>query len=877
MLKLPMVMRCAGRTGIGCALVLAICQPAGAQVQAAARAASSPGGVDLGSVVVTGLRGAAENADTFKQNAEQVIDSAVAETVGKFPDNNVAEALARIPGIQIRRDSDEGNTVLIRGLPQIATLLNGRELSTTTRRFVLLADVPASMLKRADVYKSQSADQIEGGIAGVIDVRTYRPFDFAGSTLNLSARGVYADKSKATDPSVAALASNRWQTGVGEVGALLGVSYQRRRFHEERAFDTDPVDQTGAIPAFDGTNQTATGPFVMGLIPIKGDRRRTAFNGALQWRPSPTLQLYAEGLVSRLRNDFEFDYFVGLPWLGDRASNVVPLIPGTNQVQTLSARNAFTITSTQADSGAQDTHQYAIGGQWEATPRLRLKTEVSATGSLYDWRNPILDTSTVVPNVFVDTNRNGTPHLEYTGIDMSRPSNYQLFGFFDRYGQDRSRAVDWRGDVEFTPAEPGVINGWLGGLRSSRHSAESIKSFEGNAPAPGGIGVASIPGLGCVSEPMTGGGPDYGLRQWATPCAGFLLDDTALVRQTITGSASPRPLDPGSFFRDDESTYAGYLKARIGGLLAGTPFDGALGVRVVRTRQEAQGNDSTGGVYTATRKSSSYTDVLPSLNLRFTLDPALLARLSAGRTVTRPDFADLNPGVAYVAPSVTLKGTGSGGNPDLKSVKSNNLDATLEWYFGRADHLQATLFEHRFTGYVLRKTAVETFNGQLFDVTRPYNSDSGTLRGVELGYQQFYDKLPGWLSGLGLQANFTYSEGRTTSDGSTFATPGLSRTSYNLIGMYERSGWSARVAYNWRSRFVDIYDHGGPGLDLIVRPLAQLDASLAYKLSATTTLIVEATNLLDNAYRDYWKDPSVYPRDTRRYDRTLAIGVSWKL
>ena len=95
--------------------------------------------------------------------------------------------------------------------------------------------------------------------------------------------------------------------------------------------------------------------------------------------------------------------------------------------------------------------------------------------------------------------------------------------------------------------------------------------------------------------------------------------------------------------------------------------------------------------------------------------------------------------------------------------------------------------------------------------------------------------------------------------------------------MYEKAGWSARLAYNWRSRFVDIYNHGGPGLDLTVKPIAQLDAALAYKISASVTLIVEATNLLDSTYRDYWKDPAVYPRDTRRYDRTLALGLGWKL
>ncbi|HEX8604988.1 MAG TPA: TonB-dependent receptor plug domain-containing protein, partial [Pseudoduganella sp.] len=114
-------------------------------------------------VTVTGVRRAAQSAQAIKRNADQVVDSIVAEDIGKFPDNNVAETLARVTGIQIRRDSGEASAVLIRGLPDVATLLNGRELFTTTGRYVNLADIPATMLQRVDVYKSQGADQSEGG------------------------------------------------------------------------------------------------------------------------------------------------------------------------------------------------------------------------------------------------------------------------------------------------------------------------------------------------------------------------------------------------------------------------------------------------------------------------------------------------------------------------------------------------------------------------------------------------------------------------------------------------------------------------------------------------------------------------------------------
>jgi outer membrane receptor for ferrienterochelin and colicin len=145
----------AGKLLLGSASVIATlfacCAPALAQDAA-----------DEEAIVVTGVRASLQNAQELKRNADQIVDSIVAEDIGKLPDNNVADALARVTGVQIRRDSGEGNSVLIRGLPQVVTLLNGRQVYTTTGRFIALADIPANMLQRVDAYKSVPADQIEG-------------------------------------------------------------------------------------------------------------------------------------------------------------------------------------------------------------------------------------------------------------------------------------------------------------------------------------------------------------------------------------------------------------------------------------------------------------------------------------------------------------------------------------------------------------------------------------------------------------------------------------------------------------------------------------------------------------------------------------------
>ncbi|WP_374680173.1 TonB-dependent receptor plug domain-containing protein, partial [Hydrocarboniphaga effusa] len=185
-----------------------------------------PAGDDgIAEVVVTGIRGSLGRAMDIKRDNKQLVDAIVAVDIGKFPDNNTVEALQRVTGIQVGgRDSGEANNVTIRGLNDISTTLNGRQVFTATDRSIALADIPASLLGGVNVYKTRSPDMIEGGVAGQIDVRTQRPFDFDGSKLVLSARGIHSEEGDTTDPTVSALLSNRWNTGIGEIGALVNVS-----------------------------------------------------------------------------------------------------------------------------------------------------------------------------------------------------------------------------------------------------------------------------------------------------------------------------------------------------------------------------------------------------------------------------------------------------------------------------------------------------------------------------------------------------------------------------------------------------------------------------------------------------------------------------
>lgn len=847
----------------------------GASVWAQEAVSTQPAAGEAAVVVVSGVRRAAQSAQKIKQDADEVIDSIVADDIGKFPDNNVAQTMARVTGIQVQRENGEANAVLVRGLPGIATLLNGRELFTTTGRFIKLQDIPSAMLQRVDVYKSQSADLIEGGIAGAIDVRTNRPFDFKGLTASVNAGIQSNDKATdKTDPLVNGMVSNRWKGDFGEFGMLFGLSHVKNTYHEERAFSIKPELQNVALP----TPTTVMGPFVMGIQSIPGQRERTAENFAAQWRPNANVELYVEGLNSLYKERSETDFFVGLPFLGEAVS--VSKVPGTQYLDTLSTKNTFTIDSTQARKYETKNRQLALGGRWNATPSLKLSSELARTTSQFNWANPILDASVIVPNVTVRPNVNRAAYLSYTGIDMTDPKNFSLAALFDRYGYDKGSSTDWRADATYTPEADGLFKSFSTGVRLSQRKAESIKSFESSTGAPPGTRADSVPGLSCVSAPLSG---DYGLKAWYTPCSDVLLNNTGAVRKAVTGSASARALDPGSFFSDEEKNVALYGKANFGFDLAGHAVDGALGVRVTKTTADLVGKSQlANGTYQDTPKSSSTTDVLPSLSLKMKVRSDLIARVAVFKTLTRPDFEDLNPGTAYIDAGPTIPATASGGNSDLKPITGSNFDAALEWYFSPTGMVSGTVFRHNFADYILKKKADETFNGRTYSVERPFNTSKGHLQGVELAYQQFFDRLPGWLGGFGVQANATFTKGEvSTADGiktDNTSFPDVSKLSYNLVALYERGAVSARLAYNWRSKYLQGfgYNNGGPGLDLMVAPTASLDGSISYKITPKLALTLTGQNLTNYRYTDYWKDPELLPRDSRLNDRTVGLFLNWK-
>lgn len=869
--------------------------PLWAQTAPAPAASDQP--ANLETVVVTGIRQAVKSALDAKKNADQVQDSIAAEDIGKLPDNNVIEALQHVTGVQISRNAAEATQLLIRGLPDIATLLNGREIFTSTGRFITLQDIPAELLSRVDVQKSARADDIEGGIAGVVDVRLHRPFDFDGAQLAGTARAVHSSLSGKTDPIASVLASDRWQTSAGEFGLLADVSYSKDRYKEEILDNYISSQSITPVAGSTGPGGIAFLPLTEGAQSQLGDRERVAANIAAQWSPSSNTEVFAEAFYTRYRNPNNVDFFVGLPWLGaDPATATV--FPGTDEVKTVTAGN-YDLTSDQSFVPKTDTYQVASGVTWNGAT-VTASTEIDYTNSKFTQTGYILDTEYYPPpgGYTADFNYHGTgtPYMNVAGVSLTDPTNFHIRQLYDQWTDQSGNEIDWRGDLSFKLPATSWVSSIDAGLRFVDRFARSRADNQGGvdcradpttasagalaAMASGGCftALSALAGTGTAYH-VTGGSVfngQFGISRWMDADPSWLVHNIAYLRELLGQSATgaPPPADPTQAFDDREKSYAAYVKANFASEWA-HPLTGNIGLRLLETDADMKGNTLltvAGGPATlmAVESDKHILDVLPSLNARLQLDETWFLRFAASRTVTHPQFVQLNPGLTLSASTATLLGSGTSGNPNLDSEKSNNLDLSLEHYYGGHDALTAAVFYRKIDGYIQNTVVPETIGNIVYQVTQPANAPSGHISGIESGFTQFFDFLPAPFDGLGFQTNGTYIQGDFQN---------ISKWSYNAVGIYDKGPASLRVAFNWRSGFnVGAAPGGGqqPGT-IYAKAQPWLDLSANYKVTEQLLVTFDATNLLNSYYQDYYGNQAFYPRDTRRFDRTFSLGFRFHL
>ena len=285
-----------GRFLIGVSALALAVTPSVAAAQAAPAPSLSAGKEAApADIVVQGYRQSLETAQAIKRNSNEIVDSVVAEDIGKLPDWSAAESLARITGVSVERSGGEASAVRVRGLPDLTTTYNGREIFTAEGRSVALQDFPAGTISRIDVYKTGAADLIEAGIAGEIDVRSRKPFDFKGLRVAGGVTGLHWTQSQRIGASANLLVSDRWKTGIGEIGLLVQGSYTDNNFVEAYRTDNLTIQKRGQPPV------GGRYPADVTIEYPSSTRWRPNAGAVLQWRPSADLEFYGDFLYQGFR------------------------------------------------------------------------------------------------------------------------------------------------------------------------------------------------------------------------------------------------------------------------------------------------------------------------------------------------------------------------------------------------------------------------------------------------------------------------------------------------------------------------------------------------------------------------------------------------
>lgn len=867
-------------------------------------------------VVIGSIRRSLQAAADIKRESAQVVDSIVAEDIGKFPDPTTAAALQRVPGVQVTvGNNNEITGVVIRGLGDILTTLDGREFFSTTGRTFSFQDLPAEALARVDVIKSATANLIEGGIAGITDLQLNKPFNFRNPTIVATARGNYAVNADKLNPQLGLLVTDRWDTGIGEIGALLNLSWNRTDFN--RPYLYAPVRRSTATAPFNVPGYASQN--VAGGLNEYGWFERPQANAAIQWQASPDLQVYVDGLYAGYRSEQQSSFVeTQLFGTGVTISDIVAndncfqarvngqgfnptaqeIASGAFTVQQLceidsaTYRNTNSFVSTQARR--QQTDNYLVGGGFvfERGPG-RVKFDVAYQDSTFVNETVIVDIGKRLGEVLVESNVGNGARYTFTGNPLNDPQGFFLRnGLNQNFERSQGSLFQTRLDAEFDVG--GLIDKLQMGIRYADRGARFDQALV-NRPAPGGDSVTPIDGLGLPSDFLV---TVPGIPR-LNDNAGRLAPDPDFLRsaagrdllRSIYGLPAGDPAyAPERRFDAKERTFAGYVQINYEVALGGPiELDGTIGVRPTLTDRTIEGAGLVSGVVTPVRASTSDVDVLPNASARLQFGGGLQARLTYSKAIRRPGFGSLNPGLSYVvATNPNVQNSGSAGNPDLRPQRSDSIDATLEYYW-KGGFVAVAGFYRDIVDRVISAPSLEFIDGIGYNISRPRNVGQAQLKGVEVSGQTFLDFLPGALSGFGVFGNFTYVDTEVGGDDvlAGFPLQGVSRYNFNAGALYDKYGLSGRLVYTYRSSY---YDGDTTNLNLVrpitdaeltgpspinlnyVRPNGRLDFSIGYELTDAIRIDVGGTNILRSRYQSYF-DPTGFNRDIRFDDTIYTAGI----
>jgi len=849
-------------------------------------------------ITVTGFRASLKSAQDAKRADIRITDGVTAEDIGKFPAQNITEAIQRIAGVQMSNINGRGSTISIRGLGNqyARTTINGQTFASADFKDGFRYDIIQTDLASAiQVVKSPTADMDTGGLSGTVNIDTVKPLAYKGPSFIVGVKGYGSDYRKSFTPKINGAYIGRFAGDT--LGVMANVSYQKLKDRGDYLFIKNWYNPGVVAGAPD-----VTVPGNLRFRRIDRDTEQLMATGAVQWKPADNLELLLQGTYSKDHTTYETRQAVFGRW----SSSAITVNSKANGVA-----DDISISSFNMDNNDQPelrnlrTQAYTGTLNWEPGETWKVHAVAHYTqgnAALYEW-------ATIDEVHFANGGRLNTSdpfNVKFTTASLTDGSLYTManrtwYAYVDgathrQTSKDRAAQVDLTKDLDWSGLRSIVVGGKF------HHESFRTDAFRHDRDAD-------------VSDPIT-----YPEFAWIPDIAktGVLVDNflggamsiphsflsvNASKWQSILkehGITVPDTADWPSTYQVDRYVAAAYAMANIDTMLFGKQLRGNIGVRYEHTHQNVESSVIT-NVDTGTSTTGlqhvvqDYGNVLPSASFALNLTPKLVARLAAAKVLVRPllnsqtQMADtITKTTSSLRPSVSV----AEGESRLKPLTANQADLSLEYYYGHGNMVSVAGFYKAvkngtftqfycpasFQGVALNGVTSDCESADLktdYSFSRVLNDNKVIhIKGVEIAASQNFDFLP--VRGFGATGNVTVVDTDSKALGTGFNLRDLSKLTWNLTPYWENDMFSVRLSVNHRSAYkqdasTSFFVNGG--LIHTVRARTQMDLALGYTPVHFLNFTAGVINL-NNTHEDAYQTNANTFQMASRTGRTFYVSAT---
>ena len=818
----------------------------------------------LDRVEVRASRDAQALALNQQRSAGNYVNVVSADLLGKFPDANVAESTQRIPGVSIERDQGEGRYVNVRGAPleYTSVTVDGVPLSApnAARRAVELDTIPSDVIAALEVTKALTPDMDGDAIAGSINIKTQSALDRDGDTLRASVAAGRYQLGSGDNQRANATVGTRFgeQANIGLLVSAAASKAERFTDNVETAFFRD--DNGNILPE------------VTEIKDYEGTRTRRSLTGRFDFRIDSDNLLYAIASGSRFK-DHEFRDTLLIEY--ERHT------PESTEHSGVAGRATFD-KELRERTQQQTIRTFNVGGEHFVGEDWRIDWQAShSIGDLkVSPRDQYIFRSSVRPVLAYDYSRPDFPVWRIQGVADAPATGVNLpeswYGF-RRLNQRFEEAEETETALRLDFTRP---QEWLGlsgdmkfGVRARLRDKDSNDDRHRNGDADDfadlGIGYS-----------------DMLCDSWSNNF-GYFLTGRRFCRDIFSNYAEPLRNSPNhallvadslvNDYQASEDIHAAYFRLDA----HWERLSLITGLRYERTSTDSSAVQFNNDTEESFQRfvDNDYGKWLPSVHLRYEFNPDTILRTSYSTALSRPNYT-------HIVPRRTIGENPwdpiDEGNPELKATYSHNFDVSIERYLRPLGLVSAAAFYKQLQDPIFLGTSqfpITTPDGdtEILRITRPENGDSGHIYGLELAWQQTFDFLPSPFDGLGVYSNYTYAKSSADLpfDIGKTELPGTSRHNYNVALAYEKYGFNTRLAYNYRSKFIQEFDVGDADFNVFWDDRSSLDLTASYRIGERWQVFGELNNITDERQRRFQgQDNRVL--ELEGFGRAWLLGVRYE-